>query len=568
VEEPRTVFDRLSIAVLGVMLALLLHDAGRVGSTFDEHFYPAAGVSYWHTGEFALNREHPPLLKLLEGLPLVLAGVDYDEHDPERINQPASWFFQRHGEQLGRNLFLARLPILLLTVALAFVLHRTARRMFGARAAFVGLCLFALNPNVIAHGSLATLDAGLTVFTFLAGVGLVRAFERPTAGRVLAGGALLGLACLAKFTALVLVPFTVLLAAVAAVRARCWRPLATAVLVLLASLTTFAAGYGFEAKSINAALGNERYRVTAPPEGATPAEHVFSQAWLAKPIDALFGAERAVPLLTALKGIDYQAEHASHGHDTSFNGRVYKAPTDFKDGNPVPHYYLVVMAVKNPLAWLVLALGGLALAFRRGDGWTLMRGLVFVGVPALLMYVFSSGNALLGVKYVLPILPFLALLGARVAVVLPRTAVVLALVAAAESLWIHPHELMYYNAAAGGPSGGPAITVVGDDWGQGVRELGRFYHEHAEQIEAAGGLYYDPYTAGDLRAFGLENTRAVQGPVKGILAVHLLHFYRKSNVYGNLEGYVPFHVIDRSILLFDLRSPPPGGDPLTEWSQR
>ena len=44
------------------------------GPTFDEGAHLAAGYSYWSTGEFRLNPEHPPLLKLLWAAPLAATG--------------------------------------------------------------------------------------------------------------------------------------------------------------------------------------------------------------------------------------------------------------------------------------------------------------------------------------------------------------------------------------------------------------------------------------------------------------------------------------------------------------
>ena len=35
----------------------------------------AAGYSYWATGNFRLNPEHPPLLKLMWSAPLALSGT-------------------------------------------------------------------------------------------------------------------------------------------------------------------------------------------------------------------------------------------------------------------------------------------------------------------------------------------------------------------------------------------------------------------------------------------------------------------------------------------------------------
>lgn len=558
--DPPSIWDRGAWAVLGTMLVLLLHGAWRVGPTVDEHFYAASGRLYWTEGDFALNREHPPLVKLLAGLPLVLApGIEADEHDRDRINYPASFFYQRNAEDLDRNLFLARLPICLVTLGAAFALHRFARRAFGPRAALVGLSLFALNPNVLAHGCLAALDSGLMAFALLAVLGVLRMLEEPKGTTVLGAGVALGLANLAKFTALLLGPFTLVLALLAAWRARSPRPLGAAALALLCALSVFAAGYGFEAKSLNEAWGDARYvtEVRDPETGASE-KRIFTQGWIDTLVRGTFGEARPVPLLTAFKGVDYQAEHAAEGHDTVFRGRVY-GKADFAAGNPVPSYYLTVLGVKNPVAALVLFVLGLALCWRAGPGWSLLRGAALAGFPLLLLFVFSTSNALLGVKYVLPVFPFLALLGARVATVFPRAALALAAVALLESLWIHPHELMYYNLPAGGPSGGPAITVVGDDWGQGVRALGRFHAEHEAEIEAMGGLTYEPYTAGDLAAFGLGDAKPARGAVSGLLAVHLVHYHRQRQKYAALDGVEPFAVLDRSVLLFNLPSgePPP-----------
>ena len=76
---------------------------------------------------------------------------------------------------------------------------------------------------------------------------------------------------------------------------------------------------------------------------------------------------------------------------------------------------------------------------------------------------------------------------------------------------------------------GPSLSVMGDDWGQGLRAFGRFAARHRSAIEEAGGLYFEPYHEGDPGAFGLSGTRPVvgrpEGP-EGIVAVPALSYYR------------------------------------------
>jgi hypothetical protein len=299
---------------------------------------------------------------------------------------------------------------------------------------------------------------------------------------------------------------------------------------------------------------------------------LFTRGWIARIMRKL-GDERPIPLLSAWKGLDYQLQHGSRGHGSYYRGRIL-AERDFTDGNPHPEYYLVVLAVKHPLAWLLAVLGGLITWARPGPHRTWLRTAAAIGAPAALFYVFATGNALMGVRYVLAVVPFLAVLGGALALRFPRGALALAGVAALMGNWIHPHQLMYYGVLAGGPEGGPRITVVGDDWGQGLRAMGRFAQRHAASLEAAGGLHYEPYHEGDPAAFGLADVRPVRGRPEGIVAVNAISYFRDvdperpgQRKYAWLDEYEPFARIDRSVWVFDTRGGPPGADPLEGWER-
>ncbi len=691
-----TLWDWLARWLLVGMAVILVHGAWKVGPTYDEHFYIAAGYHYWETGDFSLNREHPPLLKLMAGFPLRhVADVDVAPAGEDLINPTVDFFYQRNNRWLDRNLFLARLPFCLLTVLLAWGVFRTARYLFGPRAAFAGLALFALNPNVLAHGRLASLDGGATAFLFLSVMAFVAALERPTAWRILGAGILFGLAQLAKFSSLVLIPGFVVLTLVQMLRnlrksrRRLQSPVAPLwnfARVALVGLSIFSVGYFFEAKSANEAYAKNPYLDADPPveitpvdlakalveahddpgyhlrvedvatavsmeqaldrwaglltqaepEGAAdaaaaaivrlaegpgedrkrafellleaPADRVSFQtrlealAGLAEktlvaengdPLPAdengiadwagwfedwrfqdwdqklfyredidlatrgLLGDTRKIPLFSAFQGIDFQLNHGSIGHSSYYRGQILRPGPNgsFQDGNPFPEYYSDVMFVKNPIGFVAACSLGLLFAIVIRRRWTFLHLFAYVGIPAALFYMFSTSNALMGVRYVLPVFPFLAILAARAELLLPRLGLLLAIAAAAESLWIHPHQLMYYNLAVGGPKGGPEITVVGDDWGQDVRQLGRYYQEHAEEIETAGGLLYNPYTKADLESFGLEASRLIGPSERGIVAVHENLFYRNPQDYEWLRDFKPYERLGWSIRLYDLANP-------------
>src|SRR5689334_11418666 len=109
-----------------------------------------------------------------------------------------------------RVMLAARLPMIVLTLLFGLVVLAFARDLAGPWAGLVALALYAFSPDIIAQGSLATLDmpaAGmlLTAFWFL-----WRSRRRPRLYLPLAGVAL-GAALATRMSALPAVPLVLLL---------------------------------------------------------------------------------------------------------------------------------------------------------------------------------------------------------------------------------------------------------------------------------------------------------------------------------------------------------------------
>jgi 4-amino-4-deoxy-L-arabinose transferase-like glycosyltransferase len=673
-------FDPVALLVVLAGAVLLFHAAWVVGPTYDEHFYIVAGMSYLADWDFALNREHPPLLKFLAGLlPTLLGPVDLPSGHSERFNLPGSFFYQTAAEHWHTLLVLGRVPFCLVTLATGVLLYSAARRWFGRTAGRVALVAWLGNPNVLAHGPLAALDMGCAAAMAGALVTFVAALRRPTAARRLATGVALGLACATKFTALVLWPI-VAVASLAAVWSRRSRaPLVTLLWSVPVALTVFSACYGFEARSIDSVRRELAYQSSAPsvdlgaaattdalvagagdaavagleralarmrkapsseaavnvwleelataaaantvdgavveartralttlaaapgrvrksafrvvldlervaPDVRVPLLAALSRAevregddalaawrawfesqttanWdvtilahplLSRVVRGLFGEHRPVPVLTALAGLDQQLEHARIGHASYYRGRTL-GPVEFAAGERVPLYYVDVLFHKHPLAFTLLVALGAAFAFVRTERWGRLEALAFMGSALFLLVLFSSGTSLMGVRYVLPLLPIFALLAGRAAQRLPRTAVLLVVVAVGESLWIQPHQLMYFNVAAGGPSGGTYITVNGDDWGQDAAGLGRWAAENRDAVREAGGLFHDPYLEADPAAFGLGGSPPYAMGQRGYVAVSIAERRRYPARYEWLADAPVVATIGYTITIFDTR---------------
>src|ERR1700692_4696947 len=128
------------LVIQAVQMAFVVH---RESLTFDEDNHIFAGYMMHKTGDYGLNPEHPPLVKLFATLPLLgqnlwtppLQGRDFqteaylDGRD-----------FLAHNDGPGQRLvFRMRLTAGLLAVALSLVVFLAAREWFGTGAALIAL---------------------------------------------------------------------------------------------------------------------------------------------------------------------------------------------------------------------------------------------------------------------------------------------------------------------------------------------------------------------------------------------------------------------------------------------
>src|SRR5271169_1810932 len=184
-----------SSLLAGLLLALMAILSGgaalRESVTIDEVAHIGAGVSYLQRLELRLNGEHPPLPKVLAALPLVLRGVHADySHISWTVSKRfiasfmGEWVF---GEYLltkwndpGTVLAWARLPMLLLTLALGGVLFSYARRLGGNWGGLLCLSVFVSTPVFLAFGPLVHTDIPVTLFILLTLWRFAEIWQNPT----------------------------------------------------------------------------------------------------------------------------------------------------------------------------------------------------------------------------------------------------------------------------------------------------------------------------------------------------------------------------------------------------
>jgi hypothetical protein len=465
--------------LLALLGALLVVDHQRLDSaTMDEPFHALAGCEYALSGTYWANLEHPPLVKLLAGMSAGLAGAR-----PPRLPEPFSFrtaempqpFLYGNAIPPERLLAAARRPFPLLYVALVLVAAWAAWRAAGPLAGVGAALLLAFEPTLVAHGAYLHTDVAAALGFLSTVVAAHSALLRPSWLRWAGTGLLLGLSLAAKFTAVFLGPILLVLTlAWILVRGRETGRLSFAPLggLLLAGAIGIAVLLGVYAASM-------RHMPSAEAERSA---RLFLVGRRVSPgtIERIGALSRLCPpaghYAAGLAGIAEQNRQG--GGVNVFFGEVRV--------EGFPSYFPVAFLVKSSLGFLAaLLLAALLVVTRRvrpGFG-----ALVFLLPPAyaFLSSVASSYN--IGVRHVLPAVPFLAV-GAAVVVVrsLPRGAAAAALLGlgllqAGETLAVHPHEISFFNLAAGGPARGHLwLNDSNLDWGQDFVRLARELERRGE----------------------------------------------------------------------------------------
>src|SRR5271163_163795 len=123
-----------AVLLLALMALLAGGSARRESVTIDEVAHIGAGVSYLQKFDMRMNEEHPPLIKVVAALPLVLHGVHADYSNVswtfsgKMFNQfLGEWVFGDwvvlHWNNPRSTVLWARVPMLLLTLLLGFVIY-------------------------------------------------------------------------------------------------------------------------------------------------------------------------------------------------------------------------------------------------------------------------------------------------------------------------------------------------------------------------------------------------------------------------------------------------------------
>lgn len=514
----------------------------------DETTHIPSGYTYIKTGDLKLNPQHPPLVKILSALPLTLFNINFDSQNPY-FSSPLfnEWQFGKKflaSNDIDKILIFSRFSIQLLSVLCAFYLFLWASEMFGKRAGILAVFVYAFMPNIIAHSQFVTMDIAVSTFLFIAMYYLWKFFsaeDAMPAGRqgsasggkikskcyLICSGVFLGLGLASKFSAVVFLP----------------------VFAGFLLIYVWRKGGDIDKKIRSCVIyGSTLIAVS----------FFVVYAFYFFPKDPGF-------YIRGMKSIyaDWSGDHYFYLNSSfSTTGWWY--------------YFVFVFLIKTPIPFLVSLFGALIFMFLKEYKLN-NRDKAFLLVSPIFFFIITTLKAGdIGVRYILPIYPFLILFVSGWIDQLVKSSklkfknnfiqkfytfnfifLILAVWYVGSSVWIYPDYLAYFNEFVGGSSRGYRhLDDSNIEWGQDIKRLKAYQDKYPETKVIISWKY------ADLDYYGIKNkleaTKDSLSNPSGRIAVNvnlLIHLIQKSQEHKDptlnwLSLYRPIDKIGQSFFIY------------------
>lgn len=520
----------IAFVLLAIFGVLAVTSMWNDSANYDERIHLPAGYSYLTQKDMRLNPEHPPLVKDLAAFPLLFMGLNFPSQswgwntqlttDPSRT---PSWqtdvafgndLLYYSGNDAQNMMRAGRIPVILLGILLGFYLFRFTRELWGNSTGLLALTFYSFSPTILAHTRLVTTDVAAATAFFISFYYFYHWLKAPTARNMIIFGIALGLGLLMKFSAFLMIPMfgLSLLIWIFVKGEKKWfwfwkytwsfaMVLVVALLVIGVIYTYHIWDYPMEKQVIDTTFILSTYGFRLP---------VNLAIWLS-------GQPLLRPWGEYLLGFLMVVQRSDGGNTTYYLGDVSAGGS--------PFYFPIVYLIKEPLPYILLTFFALFLVLKKmseyykesrvgkrfSDLVELLKnhpaetGMIIVIV---VYWIFSLRSHLnIGVRHILPTLPFIYALTARQInnwirgglverIVeykgfwqllglywgrIKRGALVVIFLIwstlSVISLW--PSFLTYFNEIAGGPNNGYKFVVDSNlDWGQDILRLSQFIEKN------------------------------------------------------------------------------------------
>jgi len=457
----------LVTALLSVMIVLCVSSMWRKSLTFDEKTHCQFGEKIIEGKLEAADMQKMPV-SVLNALPLhVLKHWNIAPSSRARI-------------------LISRVPTVLSALLLAYFVFRWAVSLYGLKAGLFAMMCCTFCPTILAHSRFVTNDLFCATLMLISTYFFVEYLKNPTLKRWLLSAVMFSLAQLTKQTALLLVPIFFLLFVLhrkdeiteffhfkdlKSKFSKFGNGMCYLLLFIFIFLVILSAGYGFG--DVLVTFGQL-------------AEHnpdVFREPFAQKLLQAFPHIPLPLPkvyLESLFLGYHYNAQGIGHGS-------IYLLGKLSQKG--WWYYFPVAVILKFPISFFLMFGMSVFVWAKNRKRRKKLADLSLI-IPVLIIFLFFSlfCTAQIGIRYLLPILPFLYIFVSQIVTHEPckvKFAYTLGVPLlffwfAASSLSYHPHYLSYFNEFIGNRTN--IYKYLADsnvDWGQNQYYLEKYLTENS-----------------------------------------------------------------------------------------
>ncbi len=461
------------IIILLALLIILIYEAKEDSGTYDEVAHITAGYTYLYKNDYRLYPDNPPLIKMISVLPWLPLkdSIKFPEaspkwSDPQKIDQ---WglgreFLYQSGNDADRLIFLARLPIILITLSLGLLVFIIARHFYGTNAGIFALLLFALSPDIRAHGHLATTDVGATFFAIAGSFLLYLSFFQQKYSLAILSGIIFSLAILSKYSMILVLLSATIISLIYIFKKNQFRNLVKIFLFLLLTYITLwiiAIGIGYdklEFSYTNVPLNKSAYEQLKDRPG--------------------WKIIQSIPLPYYYKT----------GLETMYARNIITQPT-YIFGLVVPEgglklFFPLSYILKTPIPILIFLFLSLFFQIKSKSGLGLLPfylGLIFFSI------IIAIGNLSIGTRFYYPSTVLFIITASAIINKLQSHKIItgfLVLWLLTTNILSFPYDISYVNELGGSTANGyNALVDSSYDWGQDLKRFARWYKEKADGQE-------------------------------------------------------------------------------------
>lgn len=559
--------------------------------TNDEVVHLPAGYSYITKFDYRMNPEHPPLLKAFSALPLLFVKINFPYTEAWESSDQWTWghqFLFESGNNADLLIFLGKIPPILLLMLLGWYLFLWAKTLYNEKIAVFVLALYSFCPLFLAHGRLVTTDVAIATFGFITlyyfWLFLKNESKEIKNNKLFWKFALaFSLTFLVKFSA----PAVIIMLLVVSVlyilsfenkqRIEAFRKSFFAIFwgsVFSVFVITFV--YFF-------------FTFNLPPEVARNfINREIQYGFLFVPKNIFVPFLKWAVNIPILKGIAWYLTgmamvfaHAEGGHTTYFLGQI---------GNGWWYYFPVIFHLKSTFPILIvfytIFIYVLAKIYRYLKDAIWMKAnltnfikenfdIFYLISPIIVLFTLGAITRLnLGVRYILPIYPFIYLLSGYAVYLIVnflkkriKLAYLDILMMTILIIWqflstisVYPYFLPFYNGLAGGANNGYKYAVDSNlDWGQDLKRLKIYMDE-----KNINKIYLSYFGKGSPEYYGINYEPLypnMEGKIQGLVAISATNLQGASKVVNGkhvpefswLKKYPLVDKIGYSIFIYDVK---------------